>query len=224
MDRFTWGIAAGAAALVAAALISVIVLQRTAPPPDLSRPDGVVRAYVEALETGRPERAWDLLAESARRGVSRETFIQRATAIKSGPQTARITIEEVVIEGNTARVELGHTYESSGGPFGSSVYTSRSVARLEREGGEWRITVPPEPYLLERAAPPLPPVTVQVTVVAPTPPAPTPTLAAPIATPAAAPPTATPPPSPQAASGSAPVRLVRAWQTLPAESEGSPRE
>ena len=47
MDRFTWGIVAGAVLLVALGLVSVTVLRRPVAAPDLSTPDGVVRAYVE---------------------------------------------------------------------------------------------------------------------------------------------------------------------------------
>ena len=167
MDRFTWGIVVGALVLVIAGLGTVVLTQRQAPPPDLSQPEGVVRAYVEALDSGHPERAWDLLAASARSGNTRDRFIERATASSSGPlREGRLTIESVVVEGSVSRVELERTFDSGGGLFGASGrYTNRSTVRLEREAGQWRITVPPEPYLIGRAVAP-PPVTVQVTVVA----------------------------------------------------------
>ena len=159
MDRFTWGIVVGALLLVAAGLASVTLLQRAPPPPDLTRPEGVVRAYIEAIDAGRPEAAWDLLADSARSGVARDEFIRRATSFRRGSST-RVAIEQVEVEGRTARVELSRTFGGGGGPFGlfgPSSFTDRFTVRLEQEGGQWRITVPPEPFLIQRAVvPPAP--------------------------------------------------------------------
>jgi hypothetical protein len=151
MDRFTWGIVAGAVLLVFVGLASAMLLPRAAPPPDLTRPEGVVGAYVEAMESGRPEAAWDLLAASARSNVTRDEFIRRATAFRRG-QSSRVAIERVDLSDSTARVELARTY-SGGGLFGPSSYTERSTVRLEREGDVWRITVPPDAHLIDRTVP-----------------------------------------------------------------------
>ncbi|MBI3970607.1 MAG: hypothetical protein HY332_04910 [Chloroflexi bacterium] len=156
MDRFTWAVVAGAVLLVVAGLASVVLLQRRPAPPDLSRPEGVVRAYLEALDSGRPERAWALLAPSARSRITEDEFIRRATAYQEPPRQARIAIEIVDIEGATARVELSRTYTGESGPFGlfgPSAYTNRQTVRLERIGGAWLITVPPESHLIDRPAP-----------------------------------------------------------------------
>ncbi|MGH2355257.1 MAG: hypothetical protein ACRDI2_12990 [Chloroflexota bacterium] len=155
MDRFTWGVVAGALVLVAVAIGSVALVQGQTAPPDLSRPEGVVRAYVEAIDTNRPERAWELLAASARSGTTRDEFIQRATS--SGRlREGRVAIESVEVTGDTAVVRLSRTY-GNGGLFGPSSYTNQTTVRLEREAGQWRITVPPDPYLIDvpRAAGPV---------------------------------------------------------------------
>lgn len=154
MDRFTWGIVAGALLLVVAGLASVTLLQRPPPAPDLSTPEGVVRAYVEAMDGGRPERAWDLLADSVRSEVSRDEFIRRATSFR--PRSSRVAMESVDVQGSVARVELGRTYNGDG-LFGPASYTNRVTVRLEREAGHWRISVPPEPHLVPRPAAPPPP-------------------------------------------------------------------
>lgn len=179
MDRFTWSIVAGAVLLVAAGLASVTVLQRPAAPADLSTPEGVVRAYVTAIETQHPDQAWDLLASGARGNLTRDEFVRRAST-QGHSRSGRVAIDNVVVEGGTARVELSRTYEGSGGLFGSSAYTTNNTVRLEREGGQWRISVPPEPYLLERPFPPPAVVTVVVTPPPGATPAPTafPTVAA----------------------------------------------
>lgn len=178
MDRFTWGIAIGAVLLILAALGSVLLLQPRTGTVDLSRPEGVVRAYYAALESGRAERAWDLLSASAQGSTTREEFIQRATSYRPGRE-GRIATERVEIEGDTAYVHLSRTY---GGPslFGPQGRTESITVRLDRAAGGWRITVPPEPYLIAfprgpvpAATPPGPPATVSATVTA----LPTPTAA-----------------------------------------------
>jgi hypothetical protein len=152
MDRFTWGVVAGAVVLVVAGLVSVLLLPRTVPPPDLTRPEGVVRTYVQAMDDGRPEDAWDLLATSARAGVTRDEFIRRATTFRRG-QASRLAFEQVDVSPAAARVELARTYSGGGGLFGPSSYTERSTVRLDREDGAWRITVPPDAHLLDRTFP-----------------------------------------------------------------------
>jgi hypothetical protein len=154
VDRFTWGIVVGAVLLVAVGLASVALLQRPAPPPDLTTPDGVVRAYVIALDAGHPEQAWDLLTTGARSGTTRDEFIRRATA-EGRPRYGRVAIETTTVEGNTALVELSRTFGSGGGLFGDGGGSQRITVRLEREDGAWRIAVPPDSYLLDRPFPPL---------------------------------------------------------------------
>ncbi len=163
MDRFTWGIVVGAVLLVAVGLASVTLARRPVAPPDFSTPEGVVRAYVTALDSQHPEQAWDLLTTGARAGITRDEFIRRAT-IEGGPRYARVAVESAVVEGDTARVELARTFAGSGGLVGSADYTQRTTVRLERESGAWRISVPPDPYLLNRTTVGAPPPVV-ITVV-----------------------------------------------------------
>ena len=147
MDRFTWGVVGGTALLVVVAIAAVLLVRQTAAPPDLTTPDGTIRAYLEAIDSGRPERAWELLGERQQADLSRDDFISRATASHRSPREGRVTIDQTVVEGGTARVELSQTGTSGGPPiFGPSSYTNRMTARLEQQRGQWRITVPPEGY------------------------------------------------------------------------------
>ena len=175
MDRFTWGIVAGTALLVAAAIVAALLVRQNPVPLDLSTPEGTVRAYLEAIDSGRPERAWELLGERQQAELTRDDFISRATASHRSPREGRITIDRTVVEGATARVELSQTVTSGGPPiFGPSSYTNRITARLEQQRGQWRITVPPEGYwyFYERPHPP------SVVVVTATPPTPIPSATA----------------------------------------------
>jgi hypothetical protein len=156
MDRFTLGVVVGAVLLVIAAVVSVALLQGQSAAPDLSTPEGVVRAYYAALDQGRPEQAWDLLSSRAQAQTTRDDFIQRAISFRPGREQ-RVTIDSVEIVGDTANVNLSLTF-SGGGLFGGGSYSQTVRVRLDREGGQWRITVPPQPYLIDspRQAPPPP--------------------------------------------------------------------
>src|SRR5688500_13406628 len=126
MDRFTWGIVAGTTLLVVVAIAAVLLVRQTSAPPDLTTPDGIVRAYLEAIDADRPERAWELLGERQQADISRDEFITRATAAHRSPREGRVAIDQTIVEGATARVELSQTYASSGPPiFGPSSYTNR---------------------------------------------------------------------------------------------------
>ena len=177
MDRFTWAIVVGAVALVGIALVAVLLVQRAPTPPDLATPDGVVRAYLAALDSNRPEQAWDLLSEQLKRETPRDEFVRRASNSYHPSREGRVAIENVAIEGSSARVEMSRTYSSDGGLFDlfePSTYTNRFTARLEQQSGAWRITVPPEDFFGRR--PPAPPaVVVTVTPVTPATPSASPT-------------------------------------------------
>ena len=50
-------------------------------------------------------------------------------------------------------VTLVETYPGSGGILGRTSYTSRATVRLVREPAGWRITVPPDDFLLLSSKP-----------------------------------------------------------------------
>jgi hypothetical protein len=146
MDRFTTSIVVGVLLLVGVGLGASFVLRDRQQPPDLSRPSGVVLAYALAEQRGDPATAWDLLAPSAQARTTRDQFLARAGS--DGSDRAYLTTEDIATESDTARVALLRTYPASGGLFGSNSYTQRSVVVLGREPDGWRITVPPDDYLL----------------------------------------------------------------------------
>jgi hypothetical protein len=152
VTRSTWAIVGGVLGLVALALGLAVVMPSRQPPPDLTTPDGVTLAYALAVQRGDLDQAWDLLSTSAKAQATRERFITRAEAIRNSYERARLSVEDVRAEGETARVDMVRTYPSSGGPFGfgSNSYSNRSTVRLVREAGQWRISTPPDPFLLDR--------------------------------------------------------------------------
>jgi hypothetical protein len=147
MDRLTWAVVGGVLALVAAGLIAAAVVRGRETPPDLATPSGVVLAYALAEQRGDVETAWDLLATSAQDRADRERFLARA-ASNNSPEREFLTTEDERIDGDSASVVLVKAYPASGAVFGSNGYSNRNTVRLARNGSAWRITVPPDDFLL----------------------------------------------------------------------------
>jgi len=152
MTRFTWGIVIGVLGLVAVALGLAFLSPGRDVAPDLSTPEGVTLAYAIALQRGDLDQAWGLLAQSTQAQTTKDRFITRAEGIRGSYQRARLNVQDVRIEGDTARVDVVRSVPSSGGLFGlgSDSFSTTNTVRLIREGGQWRITTPPDPFLLER--------------------------------------------------------------------------
>ncbi len=150
MDRFTWGIVVGVLALVAVGVGAAVFLRGQGASPDLTSPSGVVLAYAQDLQRGDPEAAWDLLATSAQATTTRDRFLRRATGLRMSEERVRLATENEQVEGDTARVDLVRIYPAEGGPFsfGSSPPPMRSSVRVVRQDGAWRISAPPDPYLI----------------------------------------------------------------------------
>ena len=147
MDRFTVAVVAGVLVLIVAGLGVAAAVRGREQPPDLNAPGGVVLAYAQAEQRGDPAAAWDLLAPSAQARTTRDRFIARAGG--DGSDRTYLSTEDLETDGDSARVALLRTYPGSGGLFGSRSYTQRSTVVLARGDTGWRITVPPDDYLLE---------------------------------------------------------------------------
>lgn len=147
MDRFTFAVVGGVLALVAAGLVTAASLRgQVGSAPDLNTPAGVALAYAAAEQRGDAQAAWDLLAMSAQQRGDRERFLARAG--HSQPDNAYLSTDEERVDGDTASVTLVETYPGSGGLLGRATYTNRVTIRLARESAGWRITVPPDDFLL----------------------------------------------------------------------------
>ena len=147
MDRFTFAVVGGVLALVAAGLLTAASLRgQVGSAPDLNTPAGVALAYAAAEQRGDAQAAWDLLATSAQQRGDRERFLARAG--HSQPDNAYLSTDEERVDGDTASVTLVETYPGSGGLLGRATYTNRVTIRLARESAGWRISVPPDDFLL----------------------------------------------------------------------------
>ena len=110
-------------------------------------------AFALALQAGDLDQAWSLLAPVGS-GADHERSLYLARRRDCGaPISARGSVCRTRdVDGDTARTDLIRTSPSSGGLFGlgDSSYSNQNTVRLARENGQWRITAPPDPFLLER--------------------------------------------------------------------------
>jgi hypothetical protein len=149
-DRFLLGIVVGAVALIALGIGVVLALggRPAPPPPDPGSPVGVVHAYVEALRAGDVERARTFLSQAALAELDRDRILFPRCYEASGVER-RILIEPVEAEGDRALVRVTiSTFSARTEPFSSSTYHNEVEVRLVREGGQWRIALPIEPFAL----------------------------------------------------------------------------
>jgi hypothetical protein len=149
MDRLTWAVVGGVLVLVASGLLIAALGRGRGTVPDLTSPSGVVVAYATAEQRGDGQTAWDLLAGSAQALGDRDHFLA-AVANGGSPTSTYLSTEDEQVTGDSASVVLLRTQPGSVGLFGSSGYTSRVTVRLVREDGSWRISVPPDDYLLSK--------------------------------------------------------------------------
>jgi ketosteroid isomerase-like protein len=145
-------VVAAVALLTVTALGSLLVNRPNQRPPDLTTPDGVVTAYVQATQAQDADRAWDLLAHDATPSAPGEPVRPPGTKDQFRQEVqyahretnSRIRIVSVSQAGATATVQLEVTDISSGLFSGASSHTI-SVS-LRREGTSWRITSDASPW------------------------------------------------------------------------------
>ncbi len=142
----TWLVAGGVSLLALAGLTSMLLIRTTQNLPDLSTPSGVVTAYVQAVQSGKADRAWGLLSQDATNQagpgqpgplVSKSDFQQQVQASR-GSTASRVRILSSTQSGNAATVQVEVTSTSADLLTGSSSQTV--VVALKQESAGWRIT------------------------------------------------------------------------------------
>lgn len=149
--RFIWAIVAGVVVISAVAVGSVLFARTAQAPPDLAAPEGVVVAYVLAVQSKEADQAWDLLdspeAVEYRFRVEkpdRENFRREVNNLYRD-QNKRIRVLEASRTGDTARVDLEITYVSQGPILFGGGSRSRTISlSLKQRGESWRITASPQ--------------------------------------------------------------------------------
>jgi hypothetical protein len=150
MDRFTRLFVGGVLALVGAGLVTAVAVRGRDTPPDLTTPGGVVLAYALALQNDQPQAAWDLLATPVQDRNDRDLFIAHA---RIDDDAALSTDNVQVTNGSSATVVLLRRHPAAGLFGGYDGYTNRDTVVLVREADNWRISVPPDPWLVNTRKP-----------------------------------------------------------------------
>lgn len=126
-----------AAVALVATLAGVVIAQRSGPGYDPATPEGTVQAYLDAVLHGDADRAARLLAPGSPCAVA---DLDRAAL----PVDVRVTLREVRVTGDTARVDLDAALRS-GDLFGGTETFEQHVLRLARHDGTWLLTGEPWP-------------------------------------------------------------------------------
>ena len=143
---------AAVALLTVTALGSLLINRANQRQPDLSTPDGVVTAYIQAIQAGDADTAWNLLAPERvqqpplKTGNTKEQF-QSQVQSNRRQSSSRIRISSVTTSGDTATVVVEIT-QTSGDLF-SGAYSHFETVTLRREGASWLITSDAYPWLFQ---------------------------------------------------------------------------
>jgi hypothetical protein len=152
LDRLTLAIGLGVLLLVAIGIAVAIFTGRGQAPLDLSTPEGVTLAYETDIQRGEADAAWDLLTSEAQAGTTRQEFLARASGFGRGGDV-RFSVENVRSDGTTAHLDLVRTESTRGFlGLGAGSFSNRSPVTLVRENGQWRISVPANPYVIMQPA------------------------------------------------------------------------
>jgi hypothetical protein len=144
-DRFLIGILVGIGVLVIVALALFFTRQDNQEYVSDATPEGVVKNYVLALYKDDYEKAYSYLADGDNKPTYNE-FRQSFFNHLVDPSNVGLEIGATDIVGEEAYVKVYLIYNSSG-PFSDSYRNSES-ARLERQGGEWKLLQMPYNFWL----------------------------------------------------------------------------
>lgn len=106
---------------------------------DPGTPERAVQDYLQALDDGDFEAAYALLSSDYQRTVSLSDFLERERfQFRSDYGADRVTIDDVDINGETARLRLQLRYVTGDGDD----YERQEDVALVRENGAWRLRSP----------------------------------------------------------------------------------
>jgi len=135
--------------LIGAGVITVLILLvsgiiiATAEPEvfDPASPEGVVQTYFTALADGDLETAEAMLTpELVAACKDRQNDDNRFPPEMRWPTDQRILLDNVMIRGDRAEVEIRIVSHNDGGPFDVDRYEYTEIVVLTRSAGNWRIT------------------------------------------------------------------------------------
>ena len=156
MDRLTAAVSVGVVLLCIAALSSVLIARNSQSQPDLSTPEGVVTAYIRAIQNKDPSQAWALLSPDASwnggprqldPSTNSEAQFRQQVLSSTEQQVARIRVAGVRQLSGSTFVDIESTRIRSDPLFGGGPGQSATF-ELEPRDGQWRIKSAPYIWLL----------------------------------------------------------------------------
>jgi hypothetical protein len=129
-------IAGLAGLLIAVTIVLAFALgDREAATFDAGTPERAVQDYLRAIDEGNLDAAYVLLSSEYRRTTSLADFTSRSR-FSSGPNADRVTVDDVEVNGDTARIRLQLRYGDVDG------YESNQDVLLIHEDGAWHLRNP----------------------------------------------------------------------------------
>lgn len=128
----------GVLVVVLAVVAALLATNRTAPPPDLTTPEGVTQAYVLAALDGDQEQMATFLDP--------ELECEAPFPFYVAPESASVSLVSTRMTGSSATVVMEISESTGGGgPFPMNRYSRRETFSLVRLDDRWLITGNPWP-------------------------------------------------------------------------------
>jgi hypothetical protein len=142
--RGLWAIVVGVVGIAVISTAAVVLLAGRGPstfPPD--SPEAALQAYLEGFAAQDWETAYGSFSSDVQADVSYDEWVRAAEewVTYSGPQSRRVVVDDVEVDGNEATLYLTLEFAEGGGLGGSS-YSYPTQVQMVREDGAWKIDQP----------------------------------------------------------------------------------
>jgi hypothetical protein len=128
----------GAAVLIVAGLVAMLLVSRRAPElAPASSPEGVTQRFYQAAYQGDYDTARQFLSADVQRSVSASELQSR---MSDQLRQSQMHVGAAIMHGASATVPVTQTHFSQDGLFGPHEWSSDSEVQLVREGEAWKIS------------------------------------------------------------------------------------
>lgn len=129
-------------ALVVVAVAAALALGSTGPSQfPAGSPEDTLQRYLQAIQDGRAEEAYDYLSLRAREQMPFRDFARSVAVVGQSPWEQRVRIDRTTVDGDRATLYLTIEHFSGAG-IGFNRWTYERPVRLVREDGAWKIDEP----------------------------------------------------------------------------------
>jgi hypothetical protein len=153
-SRWLIVVAGGVVALVVLSVAVALLTRSEATTFAADTPEGTVQRYLQAIEDGELQEAYDYLSVALQRDCSYRDF--RSPSQRSDMESQRVTLEDTERVNGEMEVRVLVTQFHVDPPFGSRESSHVQRYLLVEEGGEWRFSAQPWPTWCPKPAAPEP--------------------------------------------------------------------